>query len=151
MDYKRFALLLAAALALGARARALEAPCSDSSMSNDGIGYTSSLGLVSSVTSQIIEGRYALPDSAAPTQLVVMFHGHGNDSCSWRNHLRDAAARGAVAVAIDYVDRRPGVENYGWFMRRGGPVSLQGGGPLLVAPLPTPPGFSVRLSHGRHT
>jgi acetyl esterase/lipase len=100
-------------------------------MSDDGIGYTSSLGLVSAVTSQIIEGRHALPDTAAPTQLVVMFHGHGNDSCSWRNHLRDAAARGAVAVAIDYVRHDVSVpylpepvHNYGWFMREAAADSI---------------------------
>src|SRR5262245_60877810 len=114
MTRSRFALL-AVVLALRAgTAGALEVPCSDHhddrlvNMSDDGIGFTSALGLA--------DGRYALPATAAPTQLVMMFHGHLNDSCSWRNHLRDAAARGAVAVAIDYVRQTP-VENYGWHMR----------------------------------
>jgi hypothetical protein len=93
---------------------ALEVPCGQHSdprlatMSDEGIGTTSALGLA--------DGRYALPESASPTQLVVMFHGHGNDSCSWRNHLRAAAAHGAVTFAIDYVRQTPS-ENYGWNMR----------------------------------
>jgi hypothetical protein len=92
-------------------------------MSDTGIGLTSTLGLAA--------GRYALPDTAAPTQLVVMFHGHGNDSCSWRNHLRQAAARGAVAIAMNYTGQRDLVlepyglvENYGWFMRAGAADSI---------------------------
>ncbi len=105
----------------GAKA-VLETACAQRSdprvqtMSDENIGLTSSLGLAA--------GRYALPASGAPTQLVVMFHGHGNDSCSWRNHLRQAAARGAVAIAMDYTGQRDAtfeayglVENYGWFMR----------------------------------
>lgn len=79
-------------------------------MSDERIEMTSARGLAA--------GRYALPDTERPTQLVVMFHGHGNDSCSWRNHLRKAAAAGAVAVAMDYTGQRETpVENYGWFMR----------------------------------
>src|SRR5262249_50275732 len=93
-------------------------------MSDDGIGFTSTLGLA--------DGRYALPATAEPTQLVVMFHGHGNDSCSWRNHLRDAAARGAVAVAIDYVRQSPS-ENYGWFMREAARDSIAAARHFLAA------------------
>lgn len=86
-------------------------------MTDTGIGLTSSLGLAA--------GRYALPSTAAPTQLVVMFHGHGNDSCSWRRHLQDVAARGAVAVAMDYTgQRQTPVENYGWFVREGAADSI---------------------------
>src|SRR5437879_4068911 len=91
-------------LTLPHRAIAAETRCSQyadprlASMTNKGIKYTSSLGLPS--------GRYALPHSHRPTQLVVMFHGHGNDSCSWRSHLQQAAARGAVAVAMDYTGQR---------------------------------------------
>lgn len=106
-----------------------EIPCSERSdpavqaMSDEGIGLTSELGLP--------PGRYALPDDPNPTQLVVMFHGHANDSCSWRNHLRAAAARGAVAVAMNYTgltDREVEgfgyVENYGWPVRTGAADSI---------------------------
>jgi dipeptidyl aminopeptidase/acylaminoacyl peptidase len=92
-------------------------------MSNDGIQLTSSLGLP--------PGRYALPATANPTQLVVMFHGHQNDSCSWRNHLREAAAKGAVAVAMDYSGQSDRVippygevENWGWAVRSGASDSI---------------------------
>ena len=104
-------------------------------MSDEGIGQTSALGLAA--------GRYALPASDAPTQLVVMFHGHGNDSCSWRNHLRQAAARGAVAIAMDYTGQRDVVlepyglvENYGWFMRAGAADSIAAS-KLFLARYPT--------------
>jgi acetyl esterase/lipase len=102
-----------------------EAPCSAFSderlqaMSDAGIRYTSQLGLAN--------GRYALPDTPAPTQLVVMFHGNHNNSCSWRNHLRRAAQEyGAVAVAMDYTgqETRGEIENYGWFMRAGAADSI---------------------------
>jgi acetyl esterase/lipase len=102
-----------------------ETPCSASSderlqaMSDAGIRYTSQLGLA--------DGRYALPDTPAPTQLVVMFHGNHNNSCSWRNHLRRAAQEyGAVAVAMDYTgqETRGEIENYGWFMRAGAADSI---------------------------
>lgn len=87
-------------------------------MTDAGIGMTSSIGLAA--------GRYALPTSLSPTQLVVMFHGHGNDSCSWRNHLRDVAKLGAVAVAMDYTGQKqtPTVENYGWFVKEGAADSI---------------------------
>ena len=102
---------------------AAEIPCSQrsdprvTSMSDAGIGRTSALGLPA--------GRYALPSNAKPTQLVVMFHGHGNDTCSWRNHLRRVAARGAVAVGMDYTgQRQTPVENYGWFVHEGAADSI---------------------------
>jgi acetyl esterase/lipase len=114
-------LLLSAGLARGAAA--IEIPCSEhtdarlASMSDEGIQSTSVLGLAS--------GRYALPETNAPTKLVVMFHGHGNDSCSWRNHLRQAAARGAIAVAMDYTgQRQTPSENYGWFVKEGAADSI---------------------------
>src|SRR5262245_33365680 len=93
-------VLLIAPVLAHATPTAIEIPCSQysdpriQSMSDDGMLSTSELGLAS--------GRYALPDDPAPTQLVVMFHGNGYDSCTWRNHLRQAAARGAIAVAMDY-------------------------------------------------
>lgn len=48
------------------------------------------------------DGLLALPDSSAPTQLVVYAHGYGNHVDNWTTHLLDAADRGAVAVAMDY-------------------------------------------------
>src|SRR5687767_14240130 len=106
------------------KAEQLETACAQSSderlhaMGDDGIGLTSALGLPA--------GRYVLPATSTPTQLVVMFHGNHNDSCSWRNHLRRAAERGAVAVAMDYTgQRREGdIENYGWFVREGAADSI---------------------------
>ncbi len=103
----------------------IETPCSAQSdprlqaMSDAGIQLTSSVGLAS--------GRFALPPTSNPTQLVVMFHGSHNNSCSWRNHLRKAATEyGAVAVAMDYTGQRTegDVENYGWFMRAGAADSI---------------------------
>lgn len=106
-----------------------EIPCSERSderilaMSDEGIGLTSALGLP--------PGRYALPETATPTQLVVFFHGHANDSCSWRNHLRSVAERGAVAVAMNYTGQTDKdvegfgfVENWGWFVRSGAADSI---------------------------
>ena len=92
-------------------------------MSDAGIESTSALGLP--------PGRYALPATATPSYLVVMFHGHQQDSCAWRDHLRLAAANGAVAVAMDYsaqADRDiPGfgfIYNWGWAVRSGASDSL---------------------------
>ena len=86
-------------------------------MTDDGILSTSALGLAS--------GRYALPASGAPTQLVIMFHGHGNDSCAWRRHLQQAAKKGAITVAMDYTgQRQTPSENYGWFVREGAADSI---------------------------
>ena len=89
------------------------------SMGDEDIRLTSALGLAS--------GRYVLPGTPNPTQLVVAFHGNHNDSCAWRNHLRQIAGRGAVAVAMDYTgQRREGeVDNYGWFMRAGAADSIE--------------------------
>lgn len=104
-------------------ASAAEIPCAEhtnpqlSEMTDEGIGLTSPLGLPA--------GRYAVPATESPTQLVVMFHGHGNDSCSWRRHLQQVAAKGAVAVAMDYTgQRQTPVENYGWFVREGAADSI---------------------------
>jgi hypothetical protein len=127
---------------IGARA---EVPCDQhtdprlADMSDDGIEFTSALGLAA--------GRYALPDSAAPTQLVVMFHGHLNDSCAWRNHLRKAAARGAVAVAMDYVRQEP-VENYGWFMREAAADSIAAAKYFLAAYPSIEQVFAMGISMG---
>jgi acetyl esterase/lipase len=125
-NVRRFAAFaLASSLLLLPRvASAAEVPCARHtdprlrSMSDRGIGLTSKLGLAS--------GRYALPASRRPTQLVVMFHGHGNDSCSWRSHLRRVADRGAVTVAMDYTgQRQTPSENYGWFVREGAADSIK--------------------------
>lgn len=106
-----------------------EVPCSERSdprlaeMSDEGIGLTSELGLP--------PGRYALPASEEPTQLVVFFHGHQNDSCSWRDHLRKVTERGAIAVAMNYTGQEDKVvepfgfvENWGWFVRSGAADSI---------------------------
>jgi len=86
-------------------------------MSDDGIQLTSDLGLPA--------GRYALPTTRRPQQLVVMFHGHGNDSCAWRRHLQQVAAHGAIGVAMDYSrQRQTPVPNYGWFVREGAADSI---------------------------
>lgn len=87
-------------------------------MSDEGISLTSPLGLAA--------GRYALPATAAPTQLVINFHGNHNDSCAWRNHLRRIADRGAVTFAMDYTGQRKEgeIDNYGWFARAGAADSI---------------------------
>ena len=86
-------------------------------MNDNGIGLTRSLGLAA--------GRYAVPVTTAPTQLVVFFHGHGNDSCAFRRHLQNITARGAVAVAMDYTgQRQTPSENYGWVVRGGSADSI---------------------------
>jgi len=130
------AVALAFMLLPRAASAQVEVPCSQyndprlASMTDDGIGYTSTLGLAA--------GRYALPATShshshsekpgahrGPTQLVVMFHGHGNDSCSWRRHLQDVAARGAIGVAMDYTGQRQTPwPNYGWFVREGAADSI---------------------------
>jgi pimeloyl-ACP methyl ester carboxylesterase len=149
MALVRTSLWLAATLALGAsNALAVELSCATppradqrlNAMTDDSIGLTSGLGLA--------DGRYALPATATPTQLVVMFHGHGNDSCSWRKHLQDAAARGAVALAMDSVDRRPGVENYGWFMRRAVADSIEAARYFLAAHPSITTVFAIGISMG---
>ncbi|MHB8512884.1 MAG: alpha/beta hydrolase family protein [Actinomycetota bacterium] len=117
-------LAVSALFATAAASASTEIPCSAHTypqgypaMTDTGIGLTSSLGLAS--------GRYALPESSTPTQLVVMFHGHGNDSCDWRRHLQQAAAHGAIAVAMDYTGQRQyPVENYGWFVKEGAADSI---------------------------
>lgn len=106
-----------------------EIPCTErgdprlAEMGDAGIGLTSELGLPA--------GRYALPQAAEPDALVVFFHGHQNDSCSWRNHLRAAAERGAVAVAMNYTGQEDRevppfgfVENWGWAVRAGAKDSI---------------------------
>jgi hypothetical protein len=103
--------------------KAIEIPCEQHAdgrlrlMTDQGIGLASLLGLAS--------GRYALPATDKPTQMVVMFHGHQNDSCSWRQHLLDAAAKGAVAISMDYTGQtQTPVENYGWCVRAGAADSI---------------------------
>ena len=110
--------------AVGSKASVAEFDCATSAdtriqeMNDDGIGRASTLGLAS--------GRYALPADPAPTQMVVMFHGNHNDSCSWRRHLQQAAARGAVSIAMDYTGQRTEgrTANYGWFVREGAADSI---------------------------
>jgi pimeloyl-ACP methyl ester carboxylesterase len=84
-------------------------------MSSAGVALTQTLGLAS--------GKYALPATSRPTQLVVMMHGYGNDSCAWRNHLRQAAAHGAVGIAMDYSKQNPKT-NRGWYVKEGAEDSI---------------------------
>ncbi|GAC1422655.1 MAG: hypothetical protein NVSMB57_15760 [Actinomycetota bacterium] len=107
-----------------ANAAGAEIPCAQHSdprlaqMNDAGIHRTSTLGLPA--------GRYALPRKPAPSTLVVMFHGHGNDSCAWRRNLQEATKHGAIAVAMDYTgQRQTPVENYGWFVREGAADSIK--------------------------
>jgi len=79
-----------------------------------------------------LKGHYALPKSRHPKSLVVMFHGHNNSSDSWVCHLLDAAAHGAVAVAMDYRGTGwggpdgtvPASKDRGWFVKEGAADSL---------------------------
>jgi len=148
---RRFAAfaLASSLLLLPRAASAAEVPCAQhtdprlASMSDNGIGLTSTLGLAS--------GRYALPAAGAPTQLVVMFHGHGNDSCSWRAHLRQAADRGAVAVAMDYTgQRQTPSENYGWFVREGAADSIAAARYFLATYPSITKVFAFGISMGGH-
>jgi acetyl esterase/lipase len=144
------ALLLSCALLVAPGiASAAEVPCADHSdprlatMTDTGIALTGSLGLAA--------GRYALPASTAPTQLVVMFHGHGNDSCSWRSHLQQAAAHGAVAVAMDYTGQvQTPVENYGWFVKEGAADSIAAAKYFLAAYPSIKEVFAFGISMGGH-
>lgn len=85
-------------------------------MSNAGLGLTQKLGLVS--------GKYALPAARTPSRLVVLMHGYGNDSCSWRNHLRAVARHGAVGIAMDYTGQNPKT-NRGWRVIEGAEDSIK--------------------------
>lgn len=112
-------VLLAGVLALpGAQATA-DPACTNvpagREMSDDGIRLTQDLGLAS--------GKWAAPQTPAPTQLVVLMHGYGNDSCAWRNHLRAVAAHGAIGVAMDYTGQDPAT-NRGWRVLEGAQDSI---------------------------
>lgn len=142
-------LLAASALVLprSASATQLEPNCATRSdprvqaMTDTGIGLTSSLGLAA--------GRYALPTAVAPTQLVVLFHGHGNDSCGWRRHLQQVADRGAVAVAMDYTGQRDTPsEDYGWFVREGAADSIVAAKHFLAAYPSITQVFALGISMG---
>ena len=107
----------------GGGAKAIEIPCEQHSdprlalMSDAGIQLASLRGLAS--------GRYALPAAAAPDTMVVMFHGHSNDSCSWRKHLQAVAGKGALAISMDYTGQlQVPSENYGWCVRAGAADSI---------------------------
>lgn len=58
-------------------------------------------------------GRYAVP-ADTPDQLVVFAHGYTNSSASWEAHLKEAAGKGAIAVAMDYTGLGPGPGYRGW-------------------------------------
>lgn len=88
-------------------------------MSDEGIAHTDEIH-----GADLPAGRYALPDDPdSATQMVVMMHGYGNNSCSWRNHLRSVAVRGAIGVAMDYSGQDP-VTNRGWRVLEGAEDSI---------------------------
>lgn len=88
-------------------------------MADDGIRHTERIR-----GADLASGRYALPDDpTSATQLVVMMHGYGNNSCSWRNHLRSVAARGAIGVAMDYSGQDP-MTHRGWRVLEGAEDSI---------------------------
>lgn len=62
---------------------------------------TTPVDLTLRVGGQRATGHYALP-SKRPTGLVVFAHGYGHTSFSWKEHLKNAARRRLVAVAMDY-------------------------------------------------
>jgi len=63
-----------------------------------------------------------------------MFHGHGNDTCSWRRHLQQVAQRGAIGLSMDYTgQRQTPSENYGWFVREGAADSIAAARYFLAA------------------
>lgn len=103
---------------------AIEVPCGE--FSDPRLAEMNDIGVQLASLSGLASGRYVLPANPAPTQLVIMFHGHGNDSCSWRRHLqRVAADKGAVTVAMDYTgQRQQPIENYGWCVRAGAADSI---------------------------
>jgi hypothetical protein len=80
-----------------------------------------------------LRGHYSLPKTHKPKTLVVMFHGHDNNSDSWVCHLLDASQNhGAVAVAMDYrgtgwtgLDgKSKPSEDRGWFVKEGAEDSI---------------------------
>lgn len=120
MFHRVFAVALVASVLVAGRPAHADPACtnvpSERRMSNRGLGLTQRLGLPS--------GKYALPATRTPTQLVVLLHGYGNDSCSWRNHLRAVAARGAVGIAMDYTGQDPKT-NRGWRVQEGAEDSIR--------------------------
>jgi hypothetical protein len=112
-------LLMLPLVSVGSAARA-DPACTnvprDRRMSNVGVNLTQKVGLAS--------GKYALPRSRTPSQLVLLMHGYGNDACSWRNHLRAVARHGAVGVAMDYTGQNPKT-NRGWRVSEGAEDSIE--------------------------
>jgi len=72
-----------------------------------------------------ITGKYALPASE-PGAIATFAHGYGHTTDSWVEHLRAAAAEGALAFATDYrgtwIDEDEDVR--GWFVREGADDSI---------------------------
>ncbi|MFN2465447.1 MAG: alpha/beta fold hydrolase [Candidatus Dormibacteria bacterium] len=63
--------------------------------------------------SQGITGIFTLPVHK-PHSLVIMAHGHHNNSSSWQRHALDARSHGAIAVAVDYRGLGPSPAYEGW-------------------------------------
>ncbi|MFN2464170.1 MAG: alpha/beta hydrolase family protein [Candidatus Dormibacteria bacterium] len=63
-------------------------------------------------------GIYSLPPKA-PSALVVMAHGYGNNSSAWQQHVLDARTHNAVAVAMNYRGLGPAPGYLGWPAKAG--------------------------------
>ncbi|HWC31756.1 MAG TPA: alpha/beta fold hydrolase [Actinomycetota bacterium] len=59
------------------------------------------------VEGEVATGRFALP-AHEPTGLVVIGHGYGHTSRSWKHHMQTMAKHGLVAVTMDYRGTRIG-------------------------------------------
>jgi acetyl esterase/lipase len=105
--------------------KAKERDCSTSD--DPGVVAIAEAGTLKTSKLGLAPGRYALPPGGAPEHMVVMFHGHSNDSCSWRDHLRRVAAdKNALTIAMDYPSRpQDGVQLWGWFVEEGAADSIE--------------------------
>ncbi|MFA5890946.1 MAG: alpha/beta fold hydrolase [Actinomycetota bacterium] len=117
------AALAAAVLAAGFVVPARAGECTPSP-ENDAAPKTQDLSGLRGPNGEVLEGHYALPPEDLPTTMVVLMHGYRNRSGSWVCHLLDAAAHGAVAVAMDYRGTGPAPDNRGWFVREGAQDSV---------------------------
>lgn len=95
-------LALVVASAVPAAARKERFPCTDDT---DGVHL-----LRIPVEGEVAKGRFALP-AREPTGLVVIGHGYGHTSRSWKHHMQVMAKHGLIAAAMDYrgiqIGRKP--------------------------------------------
>jgi hypothetical protein len=62
---------------------------------------------------QGITGIFTLP-TRTPDALVIMAHGHHNNSSSWQQKALDARSHGAIGIAVDYRGLGPAPAFAGW-------------------------------------